>query len=154
MRALALYRLFTTLEKAREHGAHAKEGQSQNAQSLRGALRGCRKTMPRMRGIGDGEAHSRSPGAPAITPGGAMARHGANIDHKARKSVQVLPLLLPDAATVGHQESAGMPKAASTHIGVLLGGAPAGGPQARRRRRAGSSLKWGPPAVGGRWPHS
>jgi len=121
--SIALYKFFTTLGKARKYRKHVREEQSHNTKSLRGTLRGCRKTMARVRGIEDEESYFRSLGALAVTLEGAMSRYEAHIDHNARKSVQILSLLLLDAATVGRQESDEMLKAASAHIGKLLMGA-------------------------------
>lgn len=120
---IALYKFFKTWGKTREYRSHVGEEQSQNTKSLKGILRGCRRTMVRVRGIEDEEACFRSLGALATTLEGAISRYEAHIGHDARKSVQMLSLLLLDAATVGRPESVEMLKTASTRIGRLLGGA-------------------------------
>lgn len=120
-RALIMY--LRVIRKARKFRAHMEEEQSQNTKSLKGTLRGCRKAIEAARGLEDKEACFRSLGALSITLQGAMSRYEAHIAHDARHSVQLLSLLLLDAATVGHEESIGMLEAASAHIAIMLKGA-------------------------------
>ncbi|MDD9808375.1 MAG: hypothetical protein EB824_02510 [Thaumarchaeota archaeon S15] len=120
--AIALVRFATTIKSARRFRAHMMEEHSQNTKSLKGTLRGCRKAIRTVIALKDREAYFRSLGALSITLQGAMSRYEAHISHDARHSVQLLSLLLLDATTVGHEESADMLKTASTHISIMLKG--------------------------------